>query len=231
MDQPSADKHARMFEMNQKALNEARGFHDWMLQQHTDGDTIWFENVVTALLRGLVIEYEQLNTGYRESIRSMAWACRNLMEISIYTEYALRSEENAHELIDDMLMDVLDIFTSFKKWFTALDPTLPTPELNAELKTFQETKIDVGINRKRYRTTRELARILNREPDYDHASKVCSKLIHPTAWSLLSLDLGKEDVLMRPYIYEAGSKYFAESFLLIRKHAAQYGTKPAPKTA
>ncbi len=94
----------------------------------------WFENVVTALLRGLVIEYEQLNTGYRESIRSMAWACRNLMEISIYTEYALRSEENAHELIDDMLMDVLDIFTSFKKWFTALDPTLPTPELNAELK-------------------------------------------------------------------------------------------------
>ena len=97
MDQPSADKHARMFEMNQKALNEARGFHDWMLQQHTDGDTIWFENVVTALLRGLVIEYEQLNTGYRESIRSMAWACRNLMEISIYTEYALRSEENAHE--------------------------------------------------------------------------------------------------------------------------------------
>jgi len=230
MDQSSADKLAQVFELNRKALSEARVFHDWMLQQHTDANTIWFVNVVTALLRGLIIEDEQLNAGYKESVRTMAWACRNLMEASIYTEYALRSEENAHELVDDILMDELDILISFKKWFTALEPELPTPELDAVLKTFQDLKTDVGINRKRYRTTRELAQTLSREPDYDHANKISSKLIHPTAWSLLSLGLEKDDVLMRPYLYQAGSKYFAEAFQLIRKHVAHYGTKPVPKT-
>ena len=126
-------------------------------------------------------------------------------------------------------MDALDVFSSFRKWFAALEPTLPTPELDAVLKTFQDTRADVGINRKKYRTTRELAQVLSREADYDHANKVSSKLIHPTAWSLLSVDLEKDDVLMHPYIYQAGSKYFAESFLRIRNYVARYGTKPVPK--
>lgn len=230
MDQPGTEKNAQMFELNQKALNEAREFHNWMLQQHEDQGTIWFVNVLTALLRGLIIEYEQLNIGYKQSARLMAWACRNLMEISIYTEYALCFEENARELIDDMFMDALDVFSSFKKWFTAMEPTMPTPELDMILKSFQEMKTTVGINRKTYRSTRELAHLLGREPDYLHANKVSSKLIHPTAWSLLSLDLDKEDALMRPYIYQAGSKYFAESFSRIRQHVAKHGTKPIPKT-
>ena len=51
-------------------------------------------------------------------------------------------------------------------------------------------------------------------------------MIHPTAWSLLSLDLDKDDALMRPYIYQAGSKYFAESFLRMRQYVAKHGTKP-----
>ena len=229
MDQPLGAKHAQMFEANERALNEARDFHDWMLRQHEDQDTIWFVNVLTALLRGLIVEYEQLNLGYKQSARLMAWACRNLMEISIYTEYALKSEENAHELIEDLLMDTLDVFTSFKKWFSALEPAMATPELDAVLKSFQETKKEIGINRKTYRTTRELAGILDREPDYLHANKVSSKLIHPTAWSLLSLDLDKDDALMRPYIYQAGSKYFAESFLRMRQNVAKHGTKPIAK--
>jgi hypothetical protein len=229
MDGPLAAKNAATFEANEKALNEARDFHDWMLRQHEDRDTIWFVNVLTALLRGLIIEYEQLNLGYRQSARLMAWACRNLMEISIYTEYVLKSEENAHELMEDILMDILDVFTSFKKWFTALEPANPTPELDAVLKSFQETKTDVGINRKTYRTTRELARVLDREPDYIHANKVSSKLIHRTAWSLLSLEIDKEDALMRPYLYQAGSRYFAESLLRIRQYVGKYGTKPVPR--
>ncbi len=118
-----------------------------------------------------------------------------------------------------------------KKWFEALEPVLPTPELDTALKTFQQTKADAGINRKNYRTTRELARILGSEPDYEHVNKFSSKLIHPTAWSLLSADLAKDkdDALMRPYIYQAGSKYFAESFLRIREYVVKYGTKPIPK--
>src|SRR5579862_4840751 len=114
MEKPTAAKHAQMFEVSEGVLNEARDFHDWMLGQHEDQDTIWFVNVLTALLRGLIVECEQLNLGYKQSARLMAWACRNLMEISIYTEYALKSEENAHELIEDMLMDTLEVFTSFK---------------------------------------------------------------------------------------------------------------------
>ena len=96
-----------MFEMHEKALNEARDFHDWMLRQHEDQETIWFVNVLTALLRGLIMEYEQLNLRYQRSMRLMAWACRNLMEISIFTEYTLNSEANAHELIEDVLIDTL----------------------------------------------------------------------------------------------------------------------------
>lgn len=137
----------------------------------------------------------------------------------------MRSEENAHELIDDMLMDSHDVFVSFKKWFAALEPALSTPELDTALKSFEDAKTGFGINRRRYRTTRELAQILGRVADYDHANKISSKLIHPTAWSLLSVDL-EADALMRPYLYHAGSRYFSDSFLLIRQHVAEHGTKP-----
>ena len=135
------------------------------------------------------------------------------------------------KLIDDMLMDVFwDIFTSFKKWFTALDPTLPTPELNAELKTFQETKIDVGIN------PRGTVRRVNwHESSTENLTTITQARSARNSYTprlgRCFPSIGERGCLMRPYIYEAGSKYFAESFLLIRKHAAQYGTKPAPKTA
>lgn len=219
----------RLFEEHDHELQEALVFRNSLLQRHDDPKTIWFVNVLTALLLGLIREYEQLNIGYKQSARLLAWACRNLMEISVYTEYALMSEKNAHELIDDVVLDSLDIFDSFKKWFTALEPGLQTPDLDTALGLFREAKEDLGVARNKYRSTLDLARILKREADYGHANKICSKLIHPTALSLLSgdIDQSDRDDVMRPYLYWAGAKYFAESLTHIRQHVGKHGTKPS----
>src|ERR1039457_3035651 len=40
------------------------------------------------------------------------------------------------------------------------------------------------------------------------------KMIQRTAWSLLSLKRYKEEAVARPYLYQAGSRYVAESLLL-----------------
>jgi len=219
----------RIFKEHEHELSEALAFRNSLLQAHDDPDTIWFVNVLTGLLLGLIIEYKQLNVGYQESARLLAWACRNLMEISVYTEYALKSEKNARELVDDMFLDSLDIFDSFKKWFAALAPDLQTPDLDTALGLFQGAKEDLGVARNKYRSTLDVARILEREADYKHANKVSSKLIHPTALSLLSgdIDQSERDDVMRPYLYWAGAKYFAESLTLIRLYVGKHGTRPS----
>jgi hypothetical protein len=54
--------------------------------------------------------YQQLRMGYNENnFPLMAWTCRNLLELAIFTKYVLVSEANARRFADNRLIDGCDI--------------------------------------------------------------------------------------------------------------------------
>jgi len=60
-------------------------------------------------------------------------------------------------------------------------------------------------------------------------NKVCSKLVHPTVWSILTEDIGSKRF---PDAYELfylnGVTYFSEMFDITRTHIKKYGMKSKP---
>jgi hypothetical protein len=85
--------------------------------QDQDTRTLWFRNLLICILNTTLREYQHLKIGYRKSTGFLAWACRNLLELDIYAQYALLSKANAKRFVDDRIIDADDIFESFKTWW------------------------------------------------------------------------------------------------------------------
>jgi hypothetical protein len=216
----------KLFRMKEGAQADLKALHDYLNEQQST--TPWFFNTITALLRALGREYRYLNLGYAKDGRLLAWACRNLLEINLYTEYSLRSAANAKAFADDQIIDALDIFGAFKKWLMAGEPNATTPILDATLATMEEAKTQLGVTRTKYLRTEDIAKALDRLDEYKHFNKVSSKLIHPTAYSILAVQADSEQLMLKPYLYRTGTFYFTAAYKFVRNHVEKLGTAPPP---
>jgi hypothetical protein len=214
----------RLFNMREGAQADLKALHDYLNEQPSR--TPWFFNTITALLRGLGREYRYLNIGYAKDGRLLAWACRNLLEIDLYTEYSLRSEANASAFADDQILDALDIFSAFKKWLMVGDPNGTTPTLDATIASIDHVRAQLGVTRSKYLKTEDIAKSLNRLEEYKHFNKVSSKLIHPTAYSILAAQQESAQLLLKPYLYRAGTFYLTTAYKFVRNHVEKLGTAP-----
>jgi hypothetical protein len=214
----------KLFEMKEGAHADLKALHDYLNEQPST--TPWFFNTITALLRALSREYRYLNIGYAKDGRLLAWACRNLLEINLYTEYSLRSQANAKAFADDQIIDALDIFGAFKEWLMVGDPNTRTPILDATLATMLQAKTQLGVTRTKYLRTADIAKALDRLDEYKHFNKVSSKLIHPTAYSLLAVQEESEQLMLKPYLYRTGTFHFMAAYKFIRDHVETLGTAP-----
>ena len=56
--------------------------------------------------------------------------------------------------------------------------------------------------------------------DYIHTNTLCSKLVHPTAWSVINID--DEEAgdygAIRPLLFHSGARYGIEAYNTIREH-------------
>ena len=69
-----------------------------------------FFHIVTALCAAVAKYYEPLRHSYdRQDLTMMAWSCRNLLEVAIYTSYVLKSNANADAFASDRLIDAEEI--------------------------------------------------------------------------------------------------------------------------
>jgi hypothetical protein len=83
----------------------------------------WFQNSLTGLVNSLLREYRSLKLGAKESLPLLAWGCRNMLELNIWTKYILVSSVNAKLFAQGMLIDLTEIFTSFREWSAFHNPT------------------------------------------------------------------------------------------------------------
>ena len=195
-----------------------------------DEKSTWFFQIVFELIDATLSNYDQLKIGYNDNnSHLLAWACRNLLELAIFTKYVLISEANARRFADDRLIDGCNIITALRTLELHINPNSDTTLLDDALARMQAQMTAEGVTAKRYLDAGSLSETVGMKEDYACMNRVCSKLVHPTAWSVLAVNKGENAFSQsRPIFFTCGVQYGCDLYLEIKKHNATHGMKPKP---
>ncbi|MGA2235632.1 MAG: DUF5677 domain-containing protein [Terriglobales bacterium] len=191
---------------------------DAYLSAPWDGRESYVLDVAHNLLNSVLKQYQNLKFGYEKDTALEAWACRNLLELDVCVRYVLKSESNARRFVGDVTIDGIDIFESLKKWMEYVSPASKNLELNETLRLAYERRDAEGLTGEKHLNVRALAKEVGMEDDYEHTFKLCSKLVHPTAFSVLSMNDDGEYAQFREILFHAGMRYGVDAFTSIRDH-------------
>lgn len=195
-----------------------------------DDKTAWFYQIVFELVDSAMTNYNQLRKAYdTHNEPSLAWACRNLLELTVFTKFVLISEANARRFADDRLIDGCDIIKCLKTLELHINPQSDTTPLDQALTLMQTQMAAEAVTATRFLATSSLADKVGMKIEFDCMNRVCSKLVHPTAWSLLSVNKGMNAFAQsRPILFSCGIQYGCEMYLAMTEHNQTYGMKPKP---
>jgi hypothetical protein len=196
----------------------------------TEEKTGRFYHIFTALSTVSVNNYVSLRNAWDRSDQMMlAWSCRNLLELAIFTKYALMSEANADEFADARLVDGIQIGTRLKQLELYLNPHLASSAFDDVINRFSTQMSAEGVTQTKYLSTGQLAGTVGMKEDYDAMNQVCSKFVHPTAWSILTEDIGAERFPDAHILfYTCGAQYFATVMAEVKPHIRKWGLKHKP---
>ena len=214
--------------------NEAlRIFEEFMRSQPvpTDEASGRFYHIVTALADAVKMNYDVLRMALgNDDQTTMAWACRNLLELAIFTKFVLASEANANEFAADRLIDAKQIGINLKRLEFSLNPDLTTSAFDVLIDRVNEQMKAEGVTRNRYLSTRELAAQVGLLDDFEAMNQVCSKFVHPTAWSIFTAELGSARFPdARDIFYTCGAQYSATVMAEIMPHIGKWGLRHKPQ--
>jgi hypothetical protein len=166
--------------------------------------------VSTSLLRSSRCAYHHLRAGWQVNSSCVAWGCRNLLELSIFAKYVVRSPLNLNRFIDDAKVDSCQSADALLRLAQNTGPASTFPD---EAEQALVVKIDAlrsksGFNGSDYLRATRLARDMNMDDKIHDIYKICSKLIHPTAQSILLIHM--EDQHERDALFVCGANYLID---------------------
>jgi hypothetical protein len=212
-----------------RAYNDVRSFG--LQMYNTPSKSVWFQNILTCLLDAILREYDNLRIGMdKDSTLLVAWGCRNSLELNVLTKYVLQSGANAKNFADDVWIDAIDVFSSFREWLRFHSPTSQAPGLDQTIADLQSQKTSIGIVRNTYLHVSDIAKAVGFEEEYKRMHKATSKLVHPTAFSVLGNPDERENFgsELRQNFFLAGIRYGLDAFTEMKEHVEKHGVEPLP---
>lgn len=189
-----------------------------------------FYHIVTALAREAMLNYQTLRGAFDDDAQVlMAWSCRNLLEIVIFTKYVLLSKANADEFAGHRFIDGLEIAEQLKALELYMNPSLTVSAFDPVITSFTTQMAAEGITRTRYLAVNEWANTVGMASEYKILNKVCSKFVHPTSWAILSANIGSARFPeAKDLLYGSGAHYFGDVFVEIKEHIKAHGAAHKP---
>jgi hypothetical protein len=206
-----------------QVITQFKDFHRSLTTASTK--TEWFRHVLLRLSELALREYKALASSDREPINYTAWSARNLLELDIFTSYVLQSAANAKRFYDDRLVDADQLFTAFKEFQVHLNPQSDISALDKMLKIIVERKKKEGITYTKFLQAGELAKQVSKDVEFNKMNKICSKLVHPTAWSIF---LEPDTERWRSILLMAGQQYMTNIYSTMKAHVEQFGVELKP---
>jgi hypothetical protein len=194
--------------------------------QEGDAPEPWFPNLLIKLMNSTLLEYKHAKVGLEKHTPFLAWACRNLLELDVLTEYMLKSEANARRFIAHRLIDGIEISKYAKTYQLFHEPGSTTPAIDETIKTAEEQKQFEGIVETKFLNVVEIAGQVGMSEEYSYMNKVTSKLVHPTAWSVLAMNDEGEFAFFKNIFFFASVRYVSETHEAVKRHVGICGLKP-----
>jgi hypothetical protein len=191
-----------------------------------------FFHVVTAIAGDAIPNYWMLRDAYSKDQQDrVAWACRNLLELAVFAEFVVESATNAKEFAEDRLIDGHQIalqLQNLEAWEKS-DETVShvVPIVQGYV---QQMKAE-HITRTQFHRVENIAKG-ELKKEFSTVNRLCSKFVHPTAWSLLTAHQGPERFPQASEIlFVYGAKYFMTVCAALMPHIRQFGLRPRPPRA
>jgi len=174
------------------ANKEAKRFPDWREYQ------------IQMFMRYTGLYAADISEGHRKGrLDSVAQAARNLMELSIWTQYCKASEENAKRFFDDTARDVREMMEVLQKLYTGVNKK-PEKKIESILAAMENTaaKFKIEDYDEDYTRVSDAAKKVGKRDIHSRIYKVMSKFAHPTAL-VLNIHDSLPDLI--DSFYEAGA--------------------------
>lgn len=178
-------------------------------------------------------EYHHLKVGTEKSPQFAAWGARNLLELKIITAYVLVSKKKADRFINDMVPDGIEFFEAVesqqKRGASEADiPFNPAP-VQQTLLNLRAEKARLGLPANaKHLEIHNVAETVNLLPEYKDVNRICSKLVHRTAFSVLGFDATEELAAnLAPMMFYVGARYGLQVWDMLTRHIAVHGMEPA----
>lgn len=193
-----------------------------------DDEHYLFFEVVRELVDASLTNYEELRCGFLEpNYPLLAWACRNLLELTIFLKFALLSGENARRFGDDRLVDGVELLTALRNLELHYDAQASTAVLDDALDRMRAQMTAENVTADRHLQVRDLAEAVGLKEDYTSVNRVCSKLVHPTSWSVLAMNKGTNSFPeARELLFLYGIGYLSQIIIATREHNKEQGMRP-----
>lgn len=167
--------------------------------------------IATALLKAAHRAYVHLDHGWPGDTTYSAWACRNLLELGIITKYVLQSPTERRRFLDDMYRDAEAYTRSTKTVSTQLVPQMNVDSYDSLMGSLKARMVARKITAgSKYLPVQVMADSVGLRGNYDAMNKVCSKMVHPTSLSVLTVEYEDDAQANRDMMLLAGCIYFNE---------------------
>ena len=193
-----------------------------------DDESYFFFEIVRELVDASLTNYQELRRGCVEgNYPLLAWACRNLLELTIFLKFVLLSGDNARRFGDDRLVDGLELVRALRDLELHYDAKASTVVLDTALNEMRAQMTAENVTANKHLEVRKLAELVGLKEDYASVNRVCSKLVHPTSWSVLAMNKGRNSFPdARELLFLYGIGYLAQITIATREHNTKQGMRP-----
>lgn len=195
-----------------------------------DDANYFFFEIVRELVDAAIKNFNELRRGYvTGNLNLIAWASRNLLELTVFTKYVLKSGTNAKRFGDDRLVDGCELIIALRDLEHFYDPSAPRPGLDDALRRTEAQKTAENVTATRHLETSALAREVGMEQEFRSMNRVSSKLVHPTAWSTLAENAGRSSYPeAKNLLFATGIAYISQIYMDVKEHNNARGMLPLP---
>ena len=199
-----------------------------------DDAKYFFFEVVRELVDATLTNYRELRRGYTEdNFPLIAWGCRNTLELAIFTRYVLKSVSNAQRFAHDRLIDGCELLIALKDLERHLEPDASTPALDDALERMQAERVadggKAGVTDTKHLEVSIIAKEVGDQQLFRTMNRVSSKLVHPTAWSVLATNNSINSYPeSKELLFSQGVAEMARVYLFVNEHNGAHGMTTLP---
>jgi hypothetical protein len=189
-------------------------------------DNEWYVQLFGALCYQVFSEYHLMEHAYgeeRQNASLLAWRARNLLELSVWSQYFIKGREQARRLYEDAGRDTLELIGAFEKWgqSTAQSTDWLGPLASGKQDLSQRAAAE-GIETLdgSYKRVSDAAKDCGMADHYSLSFKMLSKFSHPTAMQILGAPDEARHGLQRDCFFSQGCLFFTGAFVALESEAS-----------